>query len=440
LNVSRPPGAIVAEKLGKRYRIGALRAERTFREALSSAGTAPFRAMSRSFRGTSPARESAENIWALRDASFVIDPGEKVGLIGRNGAGKSTLLKILSRITTPTTGRAAIYGRVGSLLEVGTGFHMELTGRENVMLNGAILGMSRREVAAKFDEIVDFADIERFIDVPLKRYSSGMQMRLAFSVAASLEPEILLVDEVLAVGDANFQRKCLGRMEEVSSSGRTIVFVSHNVSAVLRLCGRVIMLDQGSVVADGPATTVVRSYLDEGAGRSAERLLGERTNGDDVATLRAVRVVDSFGEISESIDIRNDIFISVEYDRYDTSLDTSVNLHFFNDEGICLFISSDSISADVPSLRIAAKGRVRSVCRIPGNFLAEGTVYVHAAVSSYNPTRVHAYEADAVAFQVVDSMASGTARGAYANDLPGVVRPFLDWRIHTSDDSHVPAD
>jgi lipopolysaccharide transport system ATP-binding protein len=438
--VSGAPGAIVAEKLGKRYRIGAIRAERTFREALSSVGTAPFRTMSRSFGGTSPARESAENIWALRDASFVIDPGETVGLIGRNGAGKSTLLKILSRITTPTTGRAAIYGRVGSLLEVGTGFHMELTGRENVMLNGAILGMSRREVAAKFDEIVDFADIERFIDVPLKRYSSGMQMRLAFSVAASLEPEILLVDEVLAVGDANFQRKCLGRMEEVSSSGRTIVFVSHNVSAVLRLCRRVIMLEQGSVVADGPATAVVRSYLDEGVGRSAERLWGERTNGDDVATLRAVRVVDSVGEISESIDIRNDIFISVEYDRHDTSLDTSVNLHFFNDEGICLFVSNDSTSADVASLQIAAKGRVRSVCRIPGNFLAEGTVYVHAAVSSYNPTRVHAYEADAVAIQVIDSMASGTARGAYANDLPGVVRPFLDWRIHINDDSHVPAD
>jgi lipopolysaccharide transport system ATP-binding protein len=424
------PGSISAHGLGKRYRIGSVREERTFREALSSAGSSPFRAVKRSMTGTAQTREH-EDIWALRDVSLEITPGETVGLIGRNGAGKSTLLKILSRITTPTTGRAAIYGRVGSLLEVGTGFHTELTGRENVMLNGAILGMSRREVAAKFDEIVEFADIARFIDVPLKRYSSGMQMRLAFSVAASLEPEILLVDEVLAVGDANFQRKCLGRMEEVSLSGRTIVFVSHNASAVLRLCKRVVMLERGSVVADGSAVAVMRHYLDEGAGRTAERAWTDAGPGDDVAVLRSVRVSDAGGAVTESTDIRDDVLITVEYDRLDASVQTSANLHFFNDEGTCVFVSNDSTSEDTHALSVAGAGRVQSVCRIPGNLLAEGTMYVHAAVSSFNPTRVHAYEADAVAFQVIDPMTPGTARGTYANELPGVVRPLLDWHIHS---------
>jgi lipopolysaccharide transport system ATP-binding protein len=434
--MSKPAGAIVAVGVGKRYRIGAVRTERTFREAMSSAGAMPFRTFRNSFRRTPNTHES-KDIWAVRDVSFDIEPGETVGLIGRNGAGKSTLLKILSRITTPTTGRVAIYGRVGSLLEVGTGFHMELTGRENVMLNGAILGMSRQEVAAKFDEIVDFADIERFIDVPLKRYSSGMQMRLAFSVAASLEPEILLVDEVLAVGDANFQRKCLGRMEEVSSSGRTIVFVSHNVSAVLRLCRRVVMLEQGIVVADGPAPTVVRRYLDEGAGRSAERIWEDRGPGDDVASLKAVRVTNALGESTETYDIREDVFIVVEYERHDASVETSANLHFFNDEGICIFVSNDTTSIDKAVVRSGEPGMVRAICRIPGNLLSEGSVYVHAAVSSFNPTRVHAYAADAVAFQVVDQLTGGSARGDYANEVPGVVRPLLDWHIEATHGTQV---
>lgn len=429
--MNRAAGAIVVSDIGKRYRIGAVREERTFREAISSAGTAPFRRVRRSFSSAVDEKDD-EHLWALRGVSLEIEPGETVGLIGRNGAGKSTLLKILSRITTPTTGHAEIYGRVGSLLEVGTGFHQELTGRENVMLNGAILGMTRHEVAAKFDEIVEFADIARFIDVPLKRYSSGMQMRLAFSVAASLEPEILLVDEVLAVGDANFQRKCLGRMEEVSSSGRTIVFVSHNVSAVLRLCKRVVMLEQGVVVADGPAATVVRRYLDEGAGRTAERIWDRDAPGNDIARLRSIRVSNGGGEPTETADIREDLFISVEYDRADASVETSANLHFFNDEGICIFVSNDSTSSDSDALDVAGAGRVRATCRIPGNLLAEGTVYVHVAVSSFNPTQVHAYAADAVAFQVVDPMTGGSARGAYANDMPGVVRPLLDWTIEAA--------
>ena len=227
-----------------------------------------------------------EEIWALNDISFDVAQGEVLGVIGRNGAGKSTLLKVLTRITTPTTGRATIRGRVGSLLEVGTGFHPELTGRENVFLNGAILGMKRREIDRKFAEIVEFAGVEQFIDTPVKRYSSGMYVRLAFAVAAHLEPEILLVDEVLAVGDAEFQRRCLGRMEEIGGTGRTVLFVSHNMQAVAQLCDRVILLEGGGIVLDGPSTEVVAQYLQRvtarrpsGSGRTVE--CSRRRSGAD---------------------------------------------------------------------------------------------------------------------------------------------------------------
>jgi lipopolysaccharide transport system ATP-binding protein len=419
--------AIRVEGLGKRYRVGAPKHDQTFRESLSGLATRPMARLRG--RGLARAeRDEADHIWALSDVSLSIDHGELVGLIGRNGAGKSTLLKILSRITKPTTGRAEITGSVGSLLEVGTGFHYELSGRENIFLNGAILGMSRADVARKFDEIVDFAEVERFIDVPLKRYSTGMQMRLAFSVAAALQPEILLIDEVLAVGDANFQRKCIRKMEEVDSSGRTIVFVSHNASAVLRLCRRVILLEKGKVVADGPAAEVMRRYLDSGAGRSAERAWPDPAEapGDMVAHLRSVRVLDARGNIVESSDIREPVTIEVEYEQLDARARPSVNLHFFNDEGVCLFISNDSVSAEWQATERGA-GIIRSSCQIPGNFLAEGSVFVHAALSTYNPIEVHAFEPDAVAFYIVDQMSGPTARGEYVNDLPGVVRPLLEW-------------
>ncbi len=243
--------AIRFENLGKQYRIGPKREPyRTVREALTTTLTAPFRRLARPWHPR-PTGASAERdtLWALRDVAGEIAHGEVVGILGRNGAGKSTLLKILSRITEPTTGRAEIHGRVGSLLEVGTGFHSELTGRENIYLNGAILGMKRAEIKRRFDEIVAFAEVDQFIDTPVKRYSSGMGMRLAFAVAAHLEPEILLVDEVLAVGDARFQKKCLAKMQDVGQQGRTVLFVSHNMPALARLCGRVILLDGGHIVA-----------------------------------------------------------------------------------------------------------------------------------------------------------------------------------------------
>jgi len=292
--------AIRVVELGKRYRIGAARAQyRTFREVITNAAKAPLR---RLFGSANDRPAPDREFWALRGVSFTVAPGDVVGVIGRNGAGKSTLLKILSRITEPTEGRAEIHGRVGSLLEVGTGFHPELTGRENVYLNGAILGMRRAEIQRNFDEIVAFAEVEQFIDTVVKHYSSGMYLRLAFAVAAYLEPEILLVDEVLAVGDAVFQKKCLGKMDEVARQGRTVFFVSHNLEAVRSLCTRGILLDAGKVKVDGTTSDALSAY--RAAIRASESIsqLGlqdrlARTTG--AARFTSITVTDEDGEVTE---------------------------------------------------------------------------------------------------------------------------------------------
>jgi lipopolysaccharide transport system ATP-binding protein len=267
--------AIKVENLGKLYRIGGPQERyQTFRDAITRAAVAPFKRARDLLRGQAyGAANLQQEIWALKDVSFEIKHGEVVGIIGRNGAGKSTLLKILSRITEPTTGYADIYGRVGALLEVGTGFHPELTGRENIYLNGAILGMSRNDIDRKFDEIVAFSGVEKFIDTPVKHYSSGMGLRLGFSVAAHLEPEILVVDEVLAVGDAEFQKKCLGKMSDVAGEGRTVLFVSHNMAAVQNLCTRSILLNSGSVILDSTTTIVINSYIGMHQQQKAEVIL-----------------------------------------------------------------------------------------------------------------------------------------------------------------------
>ena len=268
---SRPDGlAIRVEGLGKRYRIGRRLRYKALRDVIAAAAGAPVR-IARTLIGSAAPPSPEETIWALRGVSFEVHHGELVGVIGRNGAGKSTLLKILARITVPTEGRGEIRGRIGSLLEVGTGFHLELTGRENIFLNGAILGMRNAEIVRKFDEIVAFAGVEKFIDTQVKHYSSGMYLRLAFSVAAHLDPEILLVDEVLAVGDVAFQRKCLDKMQDVGKKGRTVLFVSHNMPAIARLCERTILLDSGGVREDGPSHRVVANYLSSDVGTTAAR-------------------------------------------------------------------------------------------------------------------------------------------------------------------------
>jgi len=400
-------------------------------DKVSSILRAPFRSTPtrkwRHFSGSDRQVEEAQ-FWALRDVSFRVQRGEIVGIIGRNGAGKSTLLKILSRITPPTSGHIKLKGRVASLLEVGTGFHPELTGRENIYLNGAILGMNSREIRRKFDEIVAFAEVERFLDVPVKRYSSGMYVRLAFSVAAHLEPEILIVDEVLAVGDAAFQKKCLGKMDEVSQSqGRTVLFVSHNMPAVTRLCKRAILLDAGKVVVDGPSSEVINHYLRSDLGTTAQRNWADASTapGDGVVRLLSVRVKTHDGEISESIDIRYPVIIEMEYSVLTPGVILSPNLHFFNEEGVYLFASAETI----PHWRATPRpvGRYTSTACIPGNFLAEGTIIVTAAMTSLNPLKVHFWEREVVAFGVIDCLEDNPVRGKYVGDIPGVVRPLLDW-------------
>jgi lipopolysaccharide transport system ATP-binding protein len=419
--------AIVSvEHLGKRYQLGHRRDPYgRLTETLADSIRAPL-ARIRGARQTTP-----EWLWALRDVSFELHAGTVLGLIGRNGAGKTTLLKILSRITEPTEGRATVRGRSGSLLEVGTGFHPELTGRENVYMSGAVLGLRRAEIDRKFDEIVQFAGVEAFLDTPVKRYSTGMQVRLGFAVAAHLEPEVLFVDEVLAVGDAAFQAKCLGRISEIGASGRTVVFVSHSMQAVTRLCSRAILLDRGIPIADGPPASVVQTYLESSLGRTDLRLWNSiaEAPGDDVAKLRSVRLLTRSGASHDELPIQDPIEIEVRYSTEDArGLSPSVNLHFFNEDGICLFVTNDWNDRewrDTPR----QPGVVRAVCTIPGNFLAEGRVVVTVAVSTYDPTVVHVLERDAIAFQVVDRTTGSGVRGPYPNDWPGVVRPMLDWHV-----------
>ena len=366
-------------------------------------------------------------LWALRDISFEVKQGEVVGIIGVNGAGKSTLLKVISRITPPTKGRISIRGRVSSLLEVGTGFHPELTGRENVYLNGTILGMRKLEVDRKFDEIVDFSGVEKFLDTPVKRYSMGMRVRLAFAVAAHLEPEILIIDEVLAVGDAEFQKKCLNKMEDVGNEGRTVLFVSHNMAAVTRLCRRGILLSAGSVLDDGDTHAIVSSYLTSGLGTTAARRWPDREDapGDDSVLLRALRVVDRQGTVAEGVDIRNSVGLQMEFEVREPGHILMPYFRLSNEEGIAIFSTIDQDLKWHSETR--APGRYVSTAWVPENLLSEGMVYVLAAMRTehrkYRPFQI----ADAIAFNVIDAMEGGSARGEWVGKLLGAVRPKLDW-------------
>ena len=414
---------IKANGLAKQYQLGPSGPSyRTLRDAITGAAAAPRNLFARAKR-----ESRAEFVWALDGVTFEVQPGEVIGIIGRNGAGKSTLLKILSRITEPTSGRAELYGRVSSLLEVGTGFHPELSGRENIFLNGAILGMTRNEITSKFDEIVEFSGIKKFINTPVKWYSSGMYLRLAFSVAAHLEPEILIVDEVLAVGDASFQRKCLNKMQTVSEQGRTVLFVSHDMTSVTRLCPRAILLDSGKVLRDGPAHEVVSAYLTSGVGTTAARVWDDPATapGNDVARLRAVRVRTEDGRVTEAIDIRRPVQIEIEFEVRKAGHKLTPNFHVFNEKGVNVFITND-LDPEWRG-RLRPEGIYTSSVWIPGNFLAEGTLLVGAALSTLDPVVVHFFERDAVAFQVIDSLDGDSTRGEYAGPYPGVVRPALRW-------------
>jgi lipopolysaccharide transport system ATP-binding protein len=399
---------IRAEGLSKRYRIGVSSGPyRTLRETLMEAPLRPVRA-ARARLGRGRAGEArADELWALRDVSFGLSAGEVLGIIGRNGAGKSTLLKVLSRITEPTSGRAEVRGRVGSLLEVGTGFHPELTGRENIYLNGAILGMRRAEIKARFDEIAAFAELERFLDTPVKRYSSGMYMRLAFSVAAHLETEILIVDEVLAVGDLDFQRRCLGKMGDVARSGRTVIFVSHNLAAVERLCTRAILLDAGVVTCDGRADDVVRQYaLSSDKSGSAVDLEApaELPPGRDVV-FTSVEIKSADGQPAPTIEAGDGFVVTAGYRTSRPLRDLVFSIALFNSRNVPVF-GSYSSDANLQLPRLAGDATIE--IKVDPVNLLPGQYSLHVAVGdSVNP---HRYERlpDVLQLDVEQSGAHGT--------------------------------
>jgi lipopolysaccharide transport system ATP-binding protein len=344
--------AIKAENLSKIYRIGIKQEmQESFAGSIFDFIKSPWKNYRKyrslyKFDDIKPGRENsnaADIIWALRDVSFKVKRGEVLGIIGRNGAGKSTLLKTLCKITDPTSGFAEIRGRVSSLLEVGTGFHPELTGRENIYLNGTILGMTKNEVDRKFDEIVDFSGVEKFVDTPVKRYSSGMQVRLAFSVAAYLEPEIMLIDEVLAVGDVEFQRKCLNKMQDVGQEGRTVLFVSHNMPAVTRLCSRTILLNHGIIIDDGPSAKVVKNYLTSNFGVPAAREWSNISTAPSGKFTRilAIGVKTENGQYIDTIDIRRSFGIEMLWEVTETGHDLSAHFSFINESGDLVFVTID---------------------------------------------------------------------------------------------------
>jgi lipopolysaccharide transport system ATP-binding protein len=419
---------ISVENLSKKYIIGHQKQQRytALRDVLTEGAKRYANKLIHPF--TKPADDPThEEFWALKDVSFDIQQGDRVGIIGRNGAGKSTLLKILSRITEPTSGKVSIKGRVASLLEVGTGFHPELSGRENIFLNGAILGMSKADIKKRFDEIVAFAEVEKFLDTPVKRYSSGMYVRLAFAVAAHLEPEILIVDEVLAVGDAQFQKKCLGKMEEVGKDGRTVLFVSHNMAMISNLCQKGLMLEGGKISAQGEVSKVIQQYYQNS---NKKNEVNNRRIGSESVELLSVELVGLSGNLETTI--HDELTIRMKY-KIKKAIDARCvpNFHFFAPDGSYVFVSSaDGISKSPP-------GIYQADCKVPGGLLNEGTYFVGVAITSYFDSgafEVDFFERNALMFNVIDPMDERSNRYGYAGPVPGILRPKLDWHISGGDE------
>ncbi len=409
--------AIKVENLGKKYVINHEKGngDDNFREVIIGNTKKIITSLNPFVKTSTVEDETREEFWALDDVNFTINKGDKVGIIGRNGAGKSTLLKVLSRITEPTTGKIHINGRIASLLEVGTGFHPELTGRENIYLNGAILGMSRKEIKSKFDEIVAFAEVDKFLDTPVKRYSSGMYVRLAFSVAAHLEPEILVVDEVLAVGDVEFQNKCIGKMDDVSKEGRTVIFVSHNFASLKALCNKGILLDKGKVVMQASLEEVVEEYA---------RLIAH-TNNDfsplitDSADILNISLCNNKGIALDHIDTDTDIFLAIDYKvKVEKQVNMVANL---SKDGQFVFQSInnfDSMFNTKKSLSL-----YQSICHIPKQFLNNGRFTFSMTVFEENYSNPKDFR-DVFSFIVEDAP---SVRGDYFGGLQGCVRPKLKW-------------
>src|SRR5689334_21046451 len=429
--------AISVKGLSKRYRIGAAQTKFRYgmlRDVFVDSLTAPIR-FAKSLAGHSGNGASPKNnnfIWALKDISFDLDEGKVLGIVGRNGAGKSTLLKILSRVTEPTEGTVSVRGRVGSLLEVGTGFHPELTGRENIYMNGAILGMKRAEIESKFDEMVEFSEVSQFIDTPVKRYSSGMYLRLAFAVAAHLEPEILVVDEVLAVGDAEFQRKCLGKMNDVAQQGRTVLFVSHNMSAILRLTQEALVLKKGQLIKRAPTPEAVDYYLSSGQAESGERIW----EADDVPAASApfkpisLRIKDRIGKVVDTVRSTEPLTVEWEYQIDAPITGLRLGLYLNTMRGEYVFTTFDTDDAkQYEQFGARQAGRYVSRCEISADFFNEGRYYFGVNASSF-AVRRYFMDENALSFNVDISGAPGTQ---WPEMRQGPIRPRLNWKIEKVD-------
>ncbi len=420
---------IKVKNLSKQYRIGsAVDRHQTFREAMTDTFTYPFRRLRHAFnKENATSDKNPEYIWALKDVSFEVKQGEVVGIIGRNGAGKSTLLKILARITEPTEGRATLRGRVGSLLEVGTGFHSELTGEENIYLSGTILGMSSSEISRKFDEIVAFAEMEKFINTPVKYYSSGMYMRLAFAVAAHLEPEILLVDEVLAVGDAEFQKKCLGKMGDVAKEGRTVLFVSHNMGAVQALCKAALQLDMGRIVQTGDSISVVSRYLDS-AGNMTPWMTwnDDSAPGSEEVKLKSIRAYMRDENESGIYRSREDIYVEIKFMAFKVHSSLCIGFDLLNSQGNTIL---RSFQTDMPPHKWPQVKFGENIwrCTIPGGLLNGGIYYLCPRIGLYNLNWI-VYLDSVIQFEVIlDHGVSPLWSNLDSRNRPGSIAPILKW-------------
>jgi len=418
------PQVITVENLSKKFiiRHQQQRGYTTLREAISGG----IKNISRSLIHPITAQGNSlthEEFWALRDVSFDIRQGDRVGIIGANGAGKSTILKILSRITEPTSGKVSIRGRISSLLEVGTGFHPELSGRENIYLNGAILGMSKAEIKKKFDEIVSFADVEKFLDTPVKRYSSGMYIRLAFAVAAHLEPEILIVDEVLAVGDAQFQKKCLGKMENIGNEGRTVLFVSHNITAIKTLCSTGIYLCKGQVAFNGPVEDAVDQYLSTGRLKNNKICWGDPATAPGNENIRLISISAKPGK-GETLSIDSGVLIEICFYNTAANINLGITTNLMTIEGTCVFVSGTPISQHKDS----QKGFYRATVEIPPHLLNAG-VYKITQIFGRDQTYALYKADDIVSFEIQNT----TVNNMEIRRTPGIIKPMLEWSIEYSE-------
>lgn len=408
---------IEVENLGKRYRLGGQdKYYKTLRESLIRGILRPFQKL----RGIAP---QEEEFWALRNVSFTVEEGEVVGIIGRNGAGKSTLLKLLGRITRPTEGRAKLYGRVGSLLEVGTGFHPELTGRENIYLSGTLLGMTRAEVKKKFDEIVAFAEIEKFLDTPVKHYSSGMYVRLGFAIAAHLEPEILLVDEVLAVGDLQFQKKCLGKVNDVARAGRTVLFVSHSLGVIQLICRWCLLLDKGQMISLGEPKDVIQNYVKRTGSNRGEKLLERSPQQSEHFQFLAVRLFNLSHQPTDQHLLSDGVILEIEYVISQPLIGAYVAFQLWNSMGLCVLTSTDQ-DEHYDRFFVRSPGRYITRCHIPPSALRPGTYLVTLAANIPNRC-VLSFVPHAVMFEVLpDSLDLDSRIG---DRREGIIAPLLSW-------------